>query len=101
MTSADVVTGLVGALMGVGASILGGVVVWWVRRSGETRDRTGELGAQIAALQVSVGHVGDEVRTMRHDTRDSFLAVGRRFDALPCHDYCKPPRQVANNGGRA
>lgn len=101
MTSADGLAAAVGAMVGMGASLIVGVVLWWVRRSGETRDRTGELGAQMAAMQVSVSHVGDDVRTMRRETKDSFLAVGRRFDRLPCHDYCKPPRPVADNGSRA
>lgn len=85
---------IVGAVLGVGASIVCGSLMWWMRRSGDTRDRTGELGAKLAGLTVAVEHVGDDVRELKKDSKESFAAVATRFDRLPCHDFCLPAKRA-------
>ena len=80
--------GALGALAGVLSSIIVGLVLMWVRRGAETRERTGELSARLTGIHVSVEHLGEDIRELKSDTRERWANVSARFDALPCKDLC-------------
>jgi hypothetical protein len=95
VTLGEAIWGMVGIAGGAMGSLLVGLILGWVRRASDTRDKAGELAAAVAGIRVSVDHLGEEVRELRTDTRERWASVVARVDGLPCHEFCSPGSQGA------
>ena len=94
----EAASAILGALAGFVLSIIAGVVLLWVKRTVQTRDRQADLASKVTGVHVSVEHNGRYIRELRADTKERFREVNARLDALPCKDVCATV--TALKGGR-